>query len=53
MKADPFAFDDSEPTDLKDSDLEEIFKRYGGRKKKKVEKKAEKKMETKAEKNAP
>jgi hypothetical protein len=34
MKADPFEFDNSEPTILKRSSLEDVIKQYGGRKKK-------------------
>jgi hypothetical protein len=51
MEAEPFAFDNSQPTVLKADDLEKMVKQFGGRKQavKKVEKKTEKKAKPKAE----
>jgi len=34
MTAEPFVFDNSEPTTLKRSDLEQLIQRHGGRKQK-------------------
>ena len=43
MAAEPFKFDNSEPSVIEGSDLETLFRQSGGRKAKKKEKKEEKK----------